>query len=88
MFSCRCVIVVRLQNLPTHEYLALLTLADAFLVTSLRDGMNLTSHEYVVCQIGQCHPLILSEFAGTYGSLAGALRINPWDIKVRSNHQY
>jgi len=87
MFSCRCVIVIRLQNLPTHEYLALLTLADAFLVTSLRDGMNLTSHEYVVCQIGQCHPLILSEFAGTYGSLAGALRINPWDIKVRSTPQ-
>ena len=29
----------------------------------------------------KCSPLILSEFAGTYGSLGGAIRVNPWDYK-------
>ena len=38
------------KNIPSSQYFALLTLADACLITSLRDGMNLTSHEYVGCQ--------------------------------------
>lgn len=41
--------------------------------------MNLTSHEYVVCQEKKKSPLIISEFAGTYGSFGAALRVNPWD---------
>ena len=67
------------QNIPFFQYLALLTVADVCIITSLRDGMNLTSHEYVVCQSEKRSPLILSEFAGTYGSLSGAIRVNPWD---------
>lgn len=43
------------------QYLALLTAADAFLVTSLREGMALRTHEYVICQEGKARPLILSE---------------------------
>jgi len=43
--------------------------------------MNLTSHEYVVCQEEKCSPLIISEFAGTYGSFGAALRVNPWDTR-------
>ena len=67
--------------------LAVLTLstfkvADVFLITSLRDGMNLTSHEYVVCQEEKKAPLVISEFAGTYGSFGGAaLRVNPWHTR-------
>lgn len=41
--------------------------------------MNLTSHEYVVCQEEKKSPLIISEFAGTYGNFGAALRVNPWD---------
>ena len=67
------------QDISFTHYLALLTIADACLITSLRDGMNLTSHEYVVCQEGTYSPLIMSEFAGTYGSFGCALRVNPWD---------
>ena len=67
------------QNLPFSHYAALLMLGDACLITPLRDGMNLTAHEFVSCQKETGCPLILSEFAGTYGSLGGALRVNPWD---------
>lgn len=38
--------------------------ADAALVTSLRDGMNLVSLEYIACQEEKHGVLILSEFAG------------------------
>eukprot|EP00158_Paraphelidium_tribonemae_P004464 Partr_v1_DN26770_c3_g1_i4_m8369 putative synthase len=72
--------VVYLQQDISHShYLALLTIADACLITSLRDGMNLTSHEYVACQEEHHNPLIISEFTGTYGSFGSAIRINPWD---------
>ncbi|KAL2917611.1 Trehalose-6-P synthase/phosphatase complex subunit [Polyrhizophydium stewartii] len=67
------------QDISFNHYLALLTIADACLITSLRDGMNLTSHEYVVCQEEKHSPLIISEFAGTYGSFGAAIRVNPWD---------
>jgi trehalose-6-phosphate synthase len=67
------------QDISFNHYLALLSMADACLITSLRDGMNLTSHEYVICQEEKKSPLIISEFAGTYGNFGAALRVNPWD---------
>ncbi|EGF78115.1 hypothetical protein BATDEDRAFT_90772 [Batrachochytrium dendrobatidis JAM81] len=73
------------QNISFNHYLALLSIADACLITSLRDGMNLTSHEYVVCQETKFSPLIISEFAGTYGSFGAAIRINPWDGQEVAN---
>ncbi|OBZ86403.1 putative alpha,alpha-trehalose-phosphate synthase [UDP-forming] subunit [Choanephora cucurbitarum] len=67
------------QDISFPQYLALLTCADACLLTPLRDGMNLTSHEYIVCQTETHNPLILSEFTGTYGSFGASIRVNPWD---------
>jgi trehalose 6-phosphate synthase/phosphatase len=68
------------QYLSQEEYLALLRAADIGLITSVRDGMNTTSLEYVVCQRDDHSPLILSEFSGTAGSLRDAIHINPWDL--------
>lgn len=68
------------QYLSREEYFALLRIADIGLITSVRDGMNTTSMEYVICQKDNCGPLILSEFSGTAGSLSGAMHINPWDL--------
>ncbi|KAI8977044.1 glycosyltransferase family 20-domain-containing protein [Mycotypha africana] len=69
------------QDISFPQYLALLSVADACLLTPLRDGMNLTSHEYIVCQKETYNPLILSEFTGTYGSFGASIRVNPWDYK-------
>ena len=38
------------QSIPQDELIAIYHLADACLVTSVRDGMNLVSHEYVAAQ--------------------------------------
>ncbi|KAH7349105.1 glycosyltransferase family 20-domain-containing protein [Pyrenochaeta sp. MPI-SDFR-AT-0127] len=68
------------QYLSPEEYFALLRIADIGLITSVRDGMNTTSMEYVICQQENHGPLILSEFSGTSGSLSNAMHINPWDL--------
>ena len=68
------------QYISSQEYFALLRLADCGLITSVRDGMNTTSLEYVICQNNHNGPLILSEFSGTAASLGSAMHINPWDL--------
>ncbi|PHH66753.1 hypothetical protein CDD81_5885 [Ophiocordyceps australis] len=74
------------QEIAYPQYLALLSVADALMITSQRDGMNLTSHEYIYCQDGKIVPekrhgcLILSEFTGTTSLFNGAeVAVNPWD---------
>lgn len=63
------------------ELCALYAVTDVAMVTSLRDGMNLVSYEYVACQTDNAGVLILSEFAGAAQSLgAGAILVNPWNI--------
>lgn len=98
------------KSIGFEELAALYHVADACLITSLRDGMNLVAYEYVAAQGrqvftsstdshtpnaknlsppssngGEAHPpgiLLLSEFTGAAQSLgAGAIRINPWDIR-------
>lgn len=68
------------QYLSQDEYFALLRAGDIGLITSVRDGMNTTSLEYVICQRESAGALILSEFSGTAGSLKDAIHINPWDL--------
>lgn len=68
------------QYLSQEEYFALLRAADVGLITSVRDGMNTTALEYVICQRDAHGPLIISEFSGTAGSLADAIHINPLDL--------
>ncbi len=77
------------QDIDYAQYLALLTTADALMITSQpREGMNLTSHEYVFCQDGKIFDkrhgsLILSEFTGTAELFAGAeISVNPWDYRA------
>lgn len=68
------------QYLSQREYYALLRVADVGLITTVRDGMNTTSLEYIICQQNNYSPLILSEFSGTAGTLPSAIHINPWDL--------
>ncbi|KAL0073657.1 glycosyltransferase family 20-domain-containing protein [Phycomyces blakesleeanus] len=67
------------QNIDRDEYYALLSVADVGMITSVRDGMNTTSLEYIICQYEKHGPLVLSEFTGTAGSLSAALLVNPFD---------
>ncbi|KAK4285832.1 hypothetical protein QN277_002474 [Acacia crassicarpa] len=69
------------RSLDFHALCALYAVTDVALVTSLRDGMNLVSYEYVACQDKKKGVLILSEFAGAAQSLGGgAVLVNPWNV--------
>lgn len=68
------------HRLDPEEYYALMTIADCALITPLRDGMNTTSHEFIICQEKNKGSLILSEFAGSANAMAGATLVNPWDV--------
>lgn len=83
-FDHQPVVFIR-QDIRYPQYLGMLTTADVLMVSSLREGMNLTSHEFVCCQDGEVYKkkkhgaLILSEFTGTATIFDGAeLTINPW----------
>ena len=76
------------QDIAYPQYLALLSVADVFMVTSLRDGLNLSCHEFIECQNGQGAgskkhgPLILSEFTGSAEIFKGnELAVNPWNLR-------
>lgn len=75
------------QDIAFSQYLALLTVADGLMITSLREGMNLTPHEFVLCQDGTATekkhgPVILSEFTGSSAVFGGTeIAVNPWDYQ-------
>ncbi|KAK5122437.1 hypothetical protein LTR85_004021 [Meristemomyces frigidus] len=81
------------QDIGFSQYVALLSVADVLMITALRDGMNLTAHEYIYCQDGKATtgqkkhgPLILSEFTGSASVFGnGIISINPWDYQQQAN---
>ncbi|GMI82281.1 TREHALOSE -6-PHOSPHATASE SYNTHASE S7, trehalose-phosphatase/synthase 7 [Hibiscus trionum] len=76
------------------ERVAYYSVAECVVVTAVRDGMNLTPYEYIVCRQGVSDSesssessgpkksmLVVSEFIGCSPSLSGAIRVNPWNIE-------
>ncbi|KAK4361228.1 hypothetical protein RND71_020180 [Anisodus tanguticus] len=76
------------------ERTAYYTVAECVVVTAVRDGMNLTPYEYIVCRQGipgsdcttesnglKSSMLVVSEFIGCSPSLSGAIRVNPWNVE-------
>jgi trehalose 6-phosphate synthase len=55
--------------------------ADLCMVTSLHDGMNLVSKEFIAARSDGDGVLILSQFTGASRELTDALIINPYDIE-------
>jgi trehalose 6-phosphate synthase/phosphatase len=74
-------------NVQSDELIALYREADALIVSSKRDGMNLVALEYVASQDVDENPgvLLLSEFTGAVSALSHTLSINPWDIQDFAN---
>jgi trehalose 6-phosphate synthase len=72
------------RGVTQERLLAYYRIADACLVTPLRDGMNLVAKEFVTAQAAGngAGALVLSEFTGAAEQLAdGALLCNPFDIE-------
>ncbi|KZV93676.1 hypothetical protein EXIGLDRAFT_673899 [Exidia glandulosa HHB12029] len=84
------IVFLHTHELTFSQYLGLLTVADAFIITSLREGMALRAHEYVECQEGKAGPLVLSEFTGSYSfsGFRSCIPCNPWDTIATSEAIY
>jgi len=67
------------RPLPPEGMAALYRLADACVVSSLQDGMNLVAKEYIAAQVDERGVLLLSELTGAHSELSWALPINPYD---------
>ncbi|KAJ0836716.1 putative alpha,alpha-trehalose-phosphate synthase (UDP-forming), Trehalose-phosphatase [Helianthus annuus] len=86
------------RPLTLAEKAAYYTISEAAIVTAVRDGMNLTPYEYVVCRQGisgsdssnspQKSMLVVSEFVGCSPSLSGAIRVNPWNVESTAEAMY
>ena len=55
--------------------------ADACVVSSLHDGMNLVAKEFVSSREDNAGVLILSSFTGASRELSEALIVNPYDTE-------
>lgn len=71
--------------LDFEEIQAMYVAADVMMVTSLRDGMNLVSKEYVASRADNRGVLVLSEFTGAATELGQAILVNPNDIDDLKN---
>jgi trehalose 6-phosphate synthase len=74
--------IVLLPHHHNHEQIrSYYRAADLCLVTSLHDGMNLVSKEYVAARNDEQGVLVLSRFAGASLELTDALLVNPYDTQ-------
>lgn len=58
---------------------ALYAASHVCIVSSIRDGLNLVSYEYVACQTQRQGVLMLSQYTGASEMLTSAVGFNPWD---------
>lgn len=82
--------VVRLlaQHHGHEELNKLYRAADACLVTSLHDGMNLVCKEFIAARDDERGVLVLSRFAGAARELPEALIVNPYHVEETADALY
>ncbi len=72
-------IVLLARHHEPDEVFTLFRAADACVVSSLHDGMNLVAKEFIAARDDEEGVLILSSFAGAAAELIDAVAINPYD---------
>lgn len=76
----RPIILVR-RHLSYPEVVGLFRSADACIISSLHDGMNLVAKEFISARSDLNGMLILSQFTGASRELTDAISINPYDTE-------
>ncbi|HET9252448.1 MAG TPA: trehalose-6-phosphate synthase [Candidatus Eisenbacteria bacterium] len=69
------------ENLDFRELIPYYAMADVMAVTSLHDGMNLVSKEYVAAKVDGNGVLVLSPFTGASRELEHAIQVSPYDTE-------
>ncbi len=74
-------VVLLAQHHDSNAVNELFRAADMCIVTSLHDGMNLVSKEFVAARDDEQGVLILSRFAGAAREMTEALVVNPYHVE-------
>ncbi|HZP91809.1 MAG TPA: trehalose-6-phosphate synthase [Burkholderiales bacterium] len=77
-------IVLKVEHEDAKEVYEFYRAADLCYVSSLHDGMNLVSKEFVAARDDERGVLVLSQFAGASRELPEALIVNPYDTEQAS----
>lgn len=72
-------VILTRSYMSYEDILALYRMADACMVGSLHDGMNLVAKEFVAARSDFQGALILSQFTGAARELTDAFLVNPYD---------
>jgi len=75
---------IHASSLPIQQRLALWSSSDVFLSSPIREGLNLLPLEYVYTRKETPGVTMISEFSAMSSILNGALRVNPYDVKMAS----
>jgi trehalose-6-phosphate synthase len=74
------------RSVKPEQLCALYAVSDVCVISSIRDGLNMVSYEYVACQNSStAGVLMMSLYAGAVNTLPSCLVINPWDIPRFAN---
>jgi trehalose 6-phosphate synthase len=74
-----------------HDYFSVLAayrMAQAVIVSSLHDGMNLVAKEFVSARTDGDGTLILSKYTGASRELTEAILVNPYDTQALADSMY
>jgi trehalose 6-phosphate synthase len=77
-------VILVIRHHEPGEVFELFRAAEACIVSSLHDGMNLVAKEFVAARDDEQGVLILSTFAGAARELSEALMVNPYDTRAMS----
>lgn len=72
-------VILARRHLSYQELLALYTMCEICVVSSLHDGMNLVAKEFVSSRVDENAVLVLSQFTGAARELEDAVLVNPYD---------
>jgi trehalose-6-phosphate synthase len=73
-------IILKIDHHEPQQVYEYYRAAELCVVTSLHDGMNLVSKEFIASRDDENGVLVLSQFAGAAKELPEALIVNPYDI--------
>jgi trehalose 6-phosphate synthase/phosphatase len=73
--------LIILRKIDGEKRMAYMTVADALVNTSLRDGLCLQPFEFIALRSQSTAKVILSEFSGVSRALSSPYRVNPYDFE-------
>jgi trehalose 6-phosphate synthase len=73
--------VLVVDHYEQEDVFKLFRAADACVVSSLHDGMNLVAKEFVAARADQSGVLVLSSFTGASREMPEAIIVNPYDTE-------